>query len=54
MTRRLRFFALALLASVALGASACADATAPNLCEDTGGAGSGTYCNGTGGAGSGT
>lgn len=29
MSRRLRLFALALLASVALGAAACADVTSP-------------------------
>lgn len=46
MTRRIRFFALALLAAVALGASACADATAPDVCG-TGTQGSG-ICDGSG------
>jgi len=54
MSRRVRYFALALLASLALGASACADATAPNLCTDSGTQGSGTCDGSSGTQGSGT
>jgi opacity protein-like surface antigen len=53
MSRRVRYLALALLASVALGASACADATAPDVCADSGYNGSGTLDSGYNGSGTG-
>lgn len=48
MTRRIRFFALALLASVAIGASACANPTAPDICGSTDGQGTPSHCAATG------
>jgi hypothetical protein len=50
-SRRVRYLALALLASAALGASACADATAPDVCADSGYNGSGTLDSGYNGSG---
>ncbi len=42
MSRRLRFVIFALVASLALGTSACASTTGPDYGDCTGGVGSGT------------
>jgi hypothetical protein len=51
MTRRIRLLTFALLASVALGASACTDAAGPEVCAESGAQGSGTFNSGAQGSG---